>query len=184
MQPTFFPWPGYFNLISSVEKFVFLDDAQFSKGSWHNRNKIFLSDKTNWLTLPIKKQKLFTPLNRTIITDQDILKTKIKSKIIQAYKDYPNYDCVKEILFFFDKLNDEILSEINISIIKFLCKKLKLNEVKFYKSSQMNIEGKRTQKIIKILNKIGATKYISTPGAHNYLLEDDYISQTKIPLSF
>ena len=48
----------------------------------------------------------------------------------------------------------------------------------------MNIEGKRTQKVIKILDTIAATKYISTPGAQNYLLEDDYASQTKIPLSF
>ena len=65
MQPTFFPWPGYFNLISSVENFVFLDDAQFSKGSWHNRNKIFLLNKIHWLTLPIEKQKLHTQLNNS-----------------------------------------------------------------------------------------------------------------------
>ena len=184
MQPTFFPWPGYFNLIASVENFVFLDDVQFSKGSWHNRNKIFLLNKTHWLTLPIKKQKLYTALNKTIINDQDIFNSKIKSKIIQAYKDYPHYDCVKEILIFLGKLNNEILSEINILIIQFLCKKLNLNKIKFYKSSQMNIEGKRTQKVIKILDTIAATKYISTPGAQNYLLEDDYASQTKIPLSF
>ena len=184
MQPTFFPWPGYFNLISSVENFVFLDDAQFSKGSWHNRNKIFLLDKIHWLTLPIEKQKLHTPLNKTVIKNKDIFKTNIKSKIINAYKDCPHYSCVREILNFLDNLNDEILSEANISIIKFICKKLNLNEVNFFKSSQMNIEGKRTQKVIKILDKIGATSYLSAEGAQNYLAEDDYNSHTKIPLSF
>ena len=40
MQPHFLPWIGYFNLISQSEKFIFLDDAQFSKNSWHNRNRI------------------------------------------------------------------------------------------------------------------------------------------------
>tara|TARA_B100001996_G_C18555639_1_gene552626 strand:- start:165 stop:857 length:693 start_codon:yes stop_codon:yes gene_type:complete len=184
MQPTFFPWPGYFNLISSVENFVFLDDAQFSKGSWHNRNKIFLLDKIHWLTLPIEKQKLHTPLNKTVIKNKDTFKTNIKSKIINAYKDCPHYNCVKEILTFLDKINDNILSEVNISIIKFICKKLNLNEVNFFKSSQMNIEGKRTQKVIKILDKIGATSYLSAEGAQNYLAEDDYNSHTKIPLSF
>ena len=184
MQPTFFPWPGYFNLISSVENFVFLDDAQFSKGSWHNRNKIFLSNKIHWLTLPIEKQKLHTPLNKTIIQNKDIFKTSIKSKIVNAYKDYPHYHCVKEILNFLDKLNDEILSEINILIIKFICKKINLNKVNFFKSSQMNIEGKRTQKVIKILDKIKATSYLSAIGAENYLVEDDYASHTKIPLNF
>ena len=83
----------------------------------------------------------------------------IKSKIINAYKDCPHYNCVKEILTFLDKINDNILSEVNISIIKFLCKKLNLNEVNFFESSKMNIIGKRTQKVIKILDKIGATSY-------------------------
>ena len=48
----------------------------------------------------------------------------------------------------------------------------------------MNIRGKRTQKVIKILDKIGATSYLSSIGAQNYLIEDDYISHTKIPLNF
>ena len=40
MQPHFLPWIGYFNLITQSEKFIFLDDAQFSKNNWHNRNRI------------------------------------------------------------------------------------------------------------------------------------------------
>ena len=42
MQPHYFPWSGYFNLISKVDNFVFLDDAQFSKDSWQVRNKILI----------------------------------------------------------------------------------------------------------------------------------------------
>ena len=57
MQPTFLPWLGYFQLINSVDKFVFLDDVQYSKGSWHNRNQILLSGKKQWITIPIKKKK-------------------------------------------------------------------------------------------------------------------------------
>ncbi|WP_370302900.1 WbqC family protein, partial [Rheinheimera baltica] len=49
MQPTFLPWSGYFNLMASVDVFVFLDDAQFQKGSWHNRNRIPLNGKPHWL---------------------------------------------------------------------------------------------------------------------------------------
>ena len=67
----------------------------------------------------------------------------------------PKKNCVKEILNFLDKLNDDILSEVNISIKQFLCKKLNLDEVNFFKSSKINIIGKRTQKVIKILDKIG-----------------------------
>ena len=51
--------------------------------------KFFLLDKIHWLTLPIEKQKLHTPLNKTVIKNKDTFKTNIKSKIINAYKDCP-----------------------------------------------------------------------------------------------
>ena len=56
MQPTFLPWIGYFKLISEVDTFIFFDDAQYSKSSWHNRNRILVKNHINWLTLPIKKK--------------------------------------------------------------------------------------------------------------------------------
>ena len=40
MQPNYLPYPGYFNLISSVDKFIILDTAQFEKQSWQSRNRI------------------------------------------------------------------------------------------------------------------------------------------------
>ena len=40
MQPYFFPYIGYFQLMKAVDCFVFYDDAQFMKGGWVNRNRI------------------------------------------------------------------------------------------------------------------------------------------------
>ena len=40
-QPTFLPWSGYFDLIDSVEKFVFLNDVQFSRQSWQQRRRTY-----------------------------------------------------------------------------------------------------------------------------------------------
>ena len=45
MQPTFLPWLGYFSLIKSVDKFVFLDDVQFDRRSWQQRNYILNNNK-------------------------------------------------------------------------------------------------------------------------------------------
>ena len=184
MQPTFFPWIGYFHLINEVEKFVFLDDVQFSKGSWHNRNKILLSNKVSWLTLPIKKRSLLTLLNQIEVIDKDVLKNKINIKIKEAYKNHKNYSCVIEITDFLENLKTLSLTEINISIIKYISAKLGNNKVKFINSSDLKVKGKRTEKVINILDKISASKYISTPGAEDYLSEDNYRSKTKIPISF
>ena len=53
MQPTYLPWSGYFNLIANVKDFVFLDDVQFSKSSWHNRNRINEFGDVKWITVPV-----------------------------------------------------------------------------------------------------------------------------------
>ena len=58
MQPTFLPWAGYFNLIAEVDTFVFLDDAQLQKNSWHNRNQILLNHKKHWISVPVKRSNL------------------------------------------------------------------------------------------------------------------------------
>ena len=39
-QPTFFPWLGYFDLISQADQFVILDDVNFSYQSWQHRNNL------------------------------------------------------------------------------------------------------------------------------------------------
>ena len=60
MQPTFFPWSGYFALMEYVDIFVFLDHVQFNKRSWQQRNKIYCinTNDVKWLTVPILSKNL------------------------------------------------------------------------------------------------------------------------------
>ena len=44
-QPTFLPYEGYFALIKKVEKFIFLDNVQFDKRSWQQRNYLTINNK-------------------------------------------------------------------------------------------------------------------------------------------
>ena len=50
-----FPWSGYFNIIYNSDLVIFLDDAQYSKNSWHNRNQIVINKQKSWITIPLKK---------------------------------------------------------------------------------------------------------------------------------
>ena len=58
MQPTFLPWMGYFSMMGEVDKFVLLDDVQFEKRSWQQRNKILTSNGPIWLTVPVVNKSL------------------------------------------------------------------------------------------------------------------------------
>lgn len=52
-QPNYLPWLGYFAKIARSDVFVFLDDVQFSKGSYTNRVKVASADTEAWLTVPV-----------------------------------------------------------------------------------------------------------------------------------
>jgi len=58
IQSSYIPWRGYFDLIDDVDRFVFYDDVQFSKGSWRNRNRIKTPRGLAWITVPVRHKGL------------------------------------------------------------------------------------------------------------------------------
>ncbi|MFM1836501.1 MAG: hypothetical protein RJA04_1189, partial [Bacteroidota bacterium] len=56
MQPYFFPYLGYFQLVQAVDDFVFYDDVMFIKKGWINRNRILLQGREFLFTIPLEKQ--------------------------------------------------------------------------------------------------------------------------------
>ena len=53
-QLGYIPWLPFLDKIKKSDVFVFLDDVQYQKNGWQNRNKIRTSDGTMWLTIPVK----------------------------------------------------------------------------------------------------------------------------------
>jgi hypothetical protein len=184
MQPTYLPWCGYFNIINSVDIFIFLDDAQYSKGSWHNRNRILNKCKETWITIPIKRHKLNSNINEINFDYEKDWKNQHINLIKECYQKHPFYSDVEQILTFLKSSQHNILSEFNMDLIKFICNKL-LFKTLFYKSSDFKIkEKKRTDKIINLLENFNITHYVSPQGSKDYLLEDNFFGKTNINLEF
>ena len=184
MQPTYLPWSGYFNLIYTTDIFIFLDDAQYSKGSWHNRNLIINNSKRTWITIPVKKHNLKTNLNKIYLYDLEKSKKEHINLLKQSYYRHPFYDSVEEIFNFFLTVKTNILSELNIILIKFICEKLFIKN-KFIQSSDLEVKTqKRTDKLIGILKNFNVTEYLSPQGSMAYLLDDNFYNKTEINLKF
>ena len=94
MQPYFFPYIGYWQLIHAVDKFVVYDDVNFIKGGWINRNYILLNQEKHLVTLPLSGISSFTKINEINVIDNIKLKTKLLKTIDNAYKKAPYFDCV------------------------------------------------------------------------------------------
>ena len=67
-QPTYFPWIGYFGLIMNSDIFIFLDDVQFDKRSWQQRNKVKSNLGEQFISVPVKTKKK----SRQLIKDVEI----------------------------------------------------------------------------------------------------------------
>lgn len=183
MQPHFFPWSGYFNLISKVDKFVFLDDAQYSKNSWQNRNYIIDHREKILINIPVIKSSLDTKIKNKVIDKPNKSKSRISKIIFQSYSKHKYYDDLCELMKYFLTLESKYLSECNINMIKFISSKLKI-QTQFLCSSDLNLPQTRTHKLIKILEKLNAKEYLSPIGAKGYLTEDGFETLTDIKLCF
>ncbi|WP_034922749.1 WbqC family protein [Gillisia sp. CAL575] len=98
MQPYLFSYLGYFQLIKSVDKFIVLDDVNYIKGGWINRNSLLIDKRKGRFTVPLKKSSSFKPINEIKISDNSKWKIKLLKTINQNYKDAPYYNTVIPVL--------------------------------------------------------------------------------------
>ena len=94
MQPYFFPYLGYWQLVKLVDKYVIYDDVNYIKNGWINRNNILLNGKAHLITLPLEGASAFKPINQVNIVSDMRIKDKLLKTIEQAYKKAPFFNQV------------------------------------------------------------------------------------------
>lgn len=99
MQPYFFPYLGYWQLINAVDQFVLYDNIKFTKKSWIRRNRLLINGVESLFTLPIKNDSDSLDIRERILSDSfEIEREKILNKIKHAYKRAPQYHEVFPII--------------------------------------------------------------------------------------
>ncbi|MFY9401824.1 MAG: WbqC family protein [Candidatus Omnitrophota bacterium] len=174
-QPQYLAWIGYFHKILKSDIFVFLDNVQYKKREYQNRNRIRTKSGVQWLTVPVVHS-----------SDRFI---RIKDVLIDNYQDWPakhwkaiylNYSrspYFKEYSDFFHDLYTrqwERLVDLNIYIIKGINAFLNIN-TDIYLESELGINNKKTSRIIDICRRLEADTYLSGIGGKAYLEEGLFI---------
>ena len=169
MQPTYLPWSGYFGLIESVDIFVILDNVQFEKRSWQQRNQIKTPHGSIWLTVPIfSKGKRDQTIQNTKINRDDEFSRRHKKSIELNYKKSQFFRNEYEYIFQLINSNEIYLSELNIKLILYFCKRLKIN-TKIIRSTELSSRGKKAELLSSICQELNADNYFSPPGSKVYL---------------
>lgn len=172
MQPTYMPWVGYFNYIDQADYFVFLDNVQFQKQSWQQRNQLRGLKGLEWITVPVYIKNRFGQLIREVAIKQDRFPEKHIKQIRQNYSRAPYFKLYADEFFALLEEGTESgsLCELSIMIIEWLCAKLSIS-TSFVLASDLHATGKRTELLVNILDELGATTYISPRGSMGYLQE-------------
>lgn len=171
MQPYFFPYVGYFQLINAVDKFIFYDDVNFIKRGWINRNKILINNEAHYLTIQLKGASQNKPINEIEILDN---RFKLLKTIQLSYAKAPYFEYVFPVIEKCLNADISIIGELAITSVQEVCKYLEINTV-FEKSGTDYPETKsldRTERIISICNSNKADTYINAIGGKDIYTTD------------
>jgi len=167
-QPNFMPWLGYFYKVFQSDIFIYLDDVQFQKtgASYINRVGININGNNSYFTVPAKRDSGLHKINETRFMDE-----KWKKKIIGTLQG--NYGKAiffkknKEFIFELINYKAEDFATYNIHFIASIVKELSL-PTKLIRSSDLNVIGTSTERLINLIQKVKGDVYLSGVGGDNY----------------
>lgn len=183
MQPYFLPYIGYFQLMSSVDKFVIYDNIEFTKKGWINRNRILVNGADSFITLPLKKASDFLDVRERFLADfwPDERK-KCLNRIREAYRRAPYFDLTMPLVEGIFNSEEKNLFDFIFQSVQKLKNHLGV-ETELVISSQVEInhELKASEKVISICKKLGADNYINSIGGLELYNKDEFeVHQLKL----
>lgn len=183
-QPNFIPWLGYFYKIARADVFVMLDDVQYTKNSFINRNRIKTPQGELWLTLPVIHSGRFGQLiNSVKIQNPDNIFKKIKKTITANYGKAPFFNEVFRIIETGFYPTDS-LAEINEAMIKQILNYLGI-EKKLVRSSELDIKGaKSSKRLVEICKSLNADTYLAGFGSSNYQKDSLFLEKGIQPVVY
>lgn len=175
-QPNFIPWLGFFHKVLLSDIFILLDDVQFEKNSFTNRNKVKIANGYCWLTVPVKLSGKFgVKICEVEIARQQPWRKKHLSTILFNYKKAPYFYLYESFFSEMYEKNWSSLAELNIFVLENLFQFLDIS-TKIVLSSSLVIEGKKNDLVLNICKKFNADIYVSGMLGKNYLVDDNFLS--------
>lgn len=174
-QPDFLPYLGFFHRLLHADMFVILDDAQYVNGtsqSWMNRDKLKTSQGEKWLTVSVKKAPRETPINQIELSQSDWREGNL-NLIRHNYRQAPYFSEIYPYIEMLYAYDGNLLFEFNLNSIRMLMGLLDI-EIPQVLASTLNTTGKKNELLVDILQKVGATQYLSGVGARAYFEPELY----------
>lgn len=166
-QPMYFPWPGFMAQMALADVYIWLDDAQFSKGSFTNRIQVKLPAGRKWMTVPLEGAGNFQRICDLSAKGQDWIASH-RQMLAQSFRGYP---ATATSLALFDaamglpgSLCDRLIAGAEAQARALGCLPPRV-----LRSSALGIEGMSSDRVLRLVQAVGGTHYITGHGAFAYL---------------
>lgn len=175
MQPYFFPYIGYWQLMNLVDEYVIYDDVNYIKGGWINRNNILLNGQAKMINLHIKDASPNRLIKDTQLSQTEINTRKLLATISQAYRKAPCFEPVYHMIETILKYNETNLSNYLANQIKTVKDYLGI-QTTLHLSSEIpkKADIKGEAKIINICENMGADCYINAIGGMQLYNQENF----------
>lgn len=171
-QPEHLPWLGYFDKMRSTDVFVFLDNVQFKKRYFENRNRIRTATGWTWLTVPVRSKGRFTQVIRDVEIDGERQWAPGYWRAIEL-----NYGRGAPFARYVGFLRDTFLgrtwvrlADLNIHLIRWAAAEFGLTP-RFLLASELGVGGRSSELLLSICRHLGARTYLSGVSGKDYLDE-------------
>lgn len=168
-QPAYLPWLGYIHKIALSDTYVILDNVQFEKNSFTNRNKIYSSQGELMITVPIQiKGHIGKPIKEIRISNLENWHKKHWNSIVQSYRKAPFFDCYASWLESFYSKEWNFLIDLTSEMLYFLIKKMDI-KTKIIRQSDTGIKSQKQDLVFDLCKATNADIYISGSLGRDYL---------------
>lgn len=187
MQPYFFPYIGYFQLINAVDQFILLDEVQYIRHGWINRNRILKpGGGVQYITVPLQKHRQKSIIKEVHISEGDDWKMRILRQLEHYRKKAPFFKSVCNLLEQAFESNATQISVLNQHLLQKACNYIGIN-TQIVSSSSLLLDytavNAKDEWALTISEQLKASEYINPIGGIE-LFEKEKFRTKNIKLSF
>lgn len=169
MQPYFFPYLGYFDLINYSDRWIVFDTVQYIRHGWVNRNRI-LHPEQGWqyIVVPLKKHSWDTVIRDIEIGDGPMWHQRILGQNQHYKKKAPYFRETHRLVEECLAIEERSISRLNVAILEKVCLHLGIPfEYEYFSEMQLELESvvEPGDWALRISEKLGAEEYVNPPGA-------------------
>lgn len=181
MQPYFFPYLGYFQLLHAVDKWMVHDDVQFIKQGWIHRNRILLNGSPHYMTIPLTRMSTDTRIDQADIHRPTFEKWKPKLfRLLQsAYRRAPYYDAVQPMVEATLNHDTSSVAEMALESLRQVCRYLEITtpmtKTSFEAPNLVGLKG--AEKVQALCRQEHAESYLNLIGGVSLYDREAFASQ-------